>query len=134
MKTRTIAPLALIAFGLALALPATVGARAAIPTTVFFDNTEPTANPDVLTFNGHVASPKAKCRNHRKLVISKRPSDSTGGFTFVTSTTTNSTAKWTKNLNVTGGPDFQVKAPRKRFGRPGHRKTCAANSILLEAT
>lgn len=125
--------LSVAVIGVTLGVTAMAGARAAIPTTVIFDSADNTGNPDELNFTGRVASPKAKCRNHRKLVISKRPGDSEGGFTRVTTTSTDGTAHWEKVLDTTGFPDFQVKAPRKRFGRPGHRKTCASHAILLEA-
>ena len=125
--------LGVLVIGATLGISAMAGARAAIPTTVIFDEAQDTADPNELNFTGRVQSPKAKCKNHRKLVISKRPGNSNGGFTRVTTTSTDGTAHWEKVLDTTGLPDFQVKAPRKTFGRPGHRKTCKSHAILLEA-
>jgi len=110
------------------------GARGggSIPTAIVFHDALDTANPDILRFVGVVNSPKPKCENHRQLRFAARPFPSNAPFSPRGSAETNRDGEWSKLLNIQGLPEFRIKAPAKKFGRPGHRRKCAADTIFLE--
>ncbi len=119
---------------LVLGVSTTAGARGggSIPTSIVFDSAQDTANPNVLRFIGVVTSPKPKCEKHRQLRFAARPFPSNAPFSPRGSAETNGDGEWSKLLNVQGLPEFRIKAPAKRVGRPGHRRKCAADTIFLE--
>mgnify|MGYP000563057336 CR=1 FL=1 len=102
-------------------------------TTLVFQGTQPTADPDELNFFGKINSPKATCKRGRQVRFATAPAGSGGPFTPVGSTTSDTTGQWDRDIDVTGSPDIKVSTPRKKFGPTGNRKTCKSHAILLTA-
>jgi hypothetical protein len=125
---KRIAIVAVLVMGALAAVIGTAGAVVHYPTTL--DSTGTSAGPpssDVFIEYGRVHSPKRKCRSNRRLrMIAHYPS---GSDRVLDRGRSSRNGAYALVGDFTGAEGGTIKAARKRIGRPGHRRICAAGSV-----
>lgn len=97
----------------AIAAPASAGEAVSTKVTIRYDGFHAP--------HGKVYSPRAVCRNHRKVWL--RGVDAAGGSSRLDFTVTNNHGKWRLNTQFQGAVGLRAKAPRKSI----KGVTCAAD-------
>jgi len=104
----------------AFAVPASAGYGVPTKVTIRYDGSGPP--------HGKVYSPRAVCRNHRKVWLRSVQADGSSArldFTF-----TNNHGKWSISTQLQGAPYLRAKAPRKR----ANGVNCAPDRSRMVAT